>query len=54
MRLSLHGPRPNPRCTGPVWDTFSNGAVTLRSHRTGLVAESYRTGERIVVVRGVP
>ncbi len=38
----------------PVWDTASAGAVTLRSHRTGLVAESYRTGERRVLARGGP
>jgi hypothetical protein len=38
----------------PVWDTVSAGAITLRGHRTGLVAESFRTGERRVVVRGGP
>jgi hypothetical protein len=35
----------------PVWDTVSAGAITLRSHRTGLIAESFRTGERRVLVR---
>ena len=38
----------------PVWDTVSAGAITLRSHRTGLVAEAFRTGERRVLVRGGP
>jgi competence protein ComEC len=38
----------------PVWDTASSGAITLRSHRTGLVAEAFRTGERRVIVRGGP
>ncbi len=38
----------------PVWDTFTSGAVTLRSHKTGLVAEAFRTGERAVVARGRP
>ena len=35
-----------------VWDTATAGAVTVRSHPTGLVAEVYRTGERVVVRRG--
>lgn len=35
-----------------MWDTDQAGAITLRSHRTGLVAETYRTGERKVVVSG--
>jgi competence protein ComEC len=38
----------------PVWDTVAAGAITLRSHGTGLVAESFRTGERLVLVRGGP
>ena len=37
----------------PLWDTYSFGAVTLRSHATGLVAESYLSGERVVVARGI-
>jgi competence protein ComEC len=36
----------------PLWDTHESGAITLRSHPTGLSAESYRTKERIVIVRG--
>ena len=35
-----------------VWDTATAGAVTLRSHRSGLTAEAFRTGERLVVKRG--
>ncbi|HVK15612.1 MAG TPA: MBL fold metallo-hydrolase, partial [Fimbriiglobus sp.] len=38
----------------PVWDTVSMGAITLRSHRSGLTAEAFRTGERRVLVRGGP
>lgn len=34
-----------------LWDTYSAGAVLLRLHRTGLIAESYRTGERVVIAR---
>jgi competence protein ComEC len=36
----------------PVWDTFTGGAVTLRSNPTGLTAEAFRSGERRVVARG--
>jgi competence protein ComEC len=36
----------------PVWDTPTAGAVTVRSHGTGLVAEAFRTGNRHVVTRG--
>ena len=35
----------------PVWDTHAMGAVTLRSHTTGLVAEAFVTGERRVIAR---
>lgn len=35
-----------------LWDTHSAGAITLRLHRTGLVAESFRTAERVVIARG--
>lgn len=37
---------------GMVWDTAAVGAVTVRSHATGLVAETFRTGEVWVVNRG--
>ena len=33
-----------------VWDTPTMGAVTIRSHPSGVVAESYRTGEIRVVL----
>jgi competence protein ComEC len=36
----------------PVWDTPSTGAVTLRSHSTGLVAEVFREPDAVVVTRG--
>lgn len=47
-------------CRGPrsgklpleSWDTWTHGAVTLRSHSTGLLAETFRTKERVVVKRG--
>jgi competence protein ComEC len=35
-----------------VWDTASSGAVIVRSHSTGLVAEAFRTGEAKVIHRG--
>ena len=35
-----------------VWDTASAGAVIVRSHATGLVAETFRTGEVRVVRKG--
>lgn len=35
-----------------VWDTPTAGAVTVRVHSTGVVAESFVTGERRVVARG--
>jgi competence protein ComEC len=35
-----------------VWDTPTAGAVTVRSHPTGVVAEAFRTGEVRVVRRG--
>jgi competence protein ComEC len=36
----------------PIWDTDALGAITIRSHATGLIAEAYRTGERRVLARG--
>jgi competence protein ComEC len=35
-----------------VWDTGSYGAVTVLSNPTGLTAEAFRSGERIIVRRG--
>ncbi|HUR52649.1 MAG TPA: MBL fold metallo-hydrolase, partial [Gemmataceae bacterium] len=35
-----------------VWDTPTTGAVTIRSHATGLTAEAFRTRELRVVRRG--
>jgi competence protein ComEC len=35
-----------------VWDTPTAGAVTVRSHSSGLVAECFRTGEARVITRG--
>lgn len=39
---------------GTVWDTATAGAVTVRSHASGLVAETFRTGEVLVIRRGTP
>lgn len=36
----------------PVWDTALMGAITIRSHRTGLTAETFRTNDRVVIRRG--
>ena len=44
-----------PNDAGPnatVWDTVTFGAVTIRSHRTGLTAEAFRTNDRMVLRRG--
>jgi competence protein ComEC len=35
-----------------VWDTPTAGAVTVRSHTSGVVAEAFRTGETRVIARG--
>jgi competence protein ComEC len=35
-----------------VWDTPSSGAVTVRCHSTGVIAEAYRSGEVKVIGRG--
>ena len=35
-----------------LWDTATVGAVTVRSHRSGLTAEAFRTGDRVVIKRG--
>jgi competence protein ComEC len=39
---------------GTVWDTATVGAVTVRSHSSGLVAGTFRTGEMLVLGRGAP
>ena len=36
----------------PYWATWPNGAITLRSHGSGLTAESFATNQRIVVRSG--
>jgi competence protein ComEC len=36
----------------PYWPTWPNGAITIRSHSTGLVAESFATSKRMVVRAG--
>jgi hypothetical protein len=33
----------------PVWDTQTKGAITIRSHLSGLTAEAFRDGERAVI-----
>lgn len=32
-----------------MWDTHDCGAITVRSHRTGLVAEAFRTRKKQVI-----
>jgi competence protein ComEC len=44
--------RPGDAGGAPVWDTWSYGAIAVRSNPTGLTAEAFRRGERIVVKRG--
>jgi len=36
----------------PYWPTWPNGAITIRSHSTGLIAETFATGRRDVVRSG--
>jgi competence protein ComEC len=55
--VSCQGPRPGPRDGGEAYraagarylSTAREGAVTVRSHASGLVVETFRTGERFVV-----
>lgn len=35
-----------------VWDTPTTGAVTVRCHKSGVIAEAFRSGEVRVVARG--
>jgi competence protein ComEC len=51
-RWPPRGPDPYEQARIPLWRTFEHGAVTVRSHRTGLVAETFRTGQRLVVRMG--
>jgi competence protein ComEC len=36
----------------PLWSTAAHGAITLHSHRTGLVLETFKTKQRLVVRDG--
>ncbi len=60
-RLVVSPQRPSPtshlRAAYPysiVWDTASRGAITVRVHASGVVAEAFRTGERLVVTYTAP
>ena len=57
--VSSQGAEPGPHLAesygavgAPVWGTSSHGAVTVRSHPSGLLVESFRTGEVKVIRRG--
>jgi competence protein ComEC len=57
--IACDGPRPlglgpdtYTRKNIPYWITWPHGTITLRSHRTGLIAETYRSGQRMVVTAG--
>jgi competence protein ComEC len=57
-RLVISCQRTNPiehlRAAYPnavIWDTGRCGAVTVRIHQSGVTAEAFRTGEKIVVAR---
>src|SRR5262249_34701522 len=41
-----------PKGELPVLGTWPHGAVTVRSGRTGLVVETFRTGQRFVIREG--
>lgn len=58
--VSCNGPpsgarakRPDPyaEVAAPVWGTWPHGAVTLRWTKEGMVAETYATKQRLVIVR---
>jgi competence protein ComEC len=36
----------------PYWGTWPDGAITIRSHASGLTAETFATGQRVVVRPG--
>ena len=41
--------RPGDAGPAAVWDTWTAGAVTVRCHASGVTAEAFRTGDRLVV-----
>ena len=45
-------PRAYPEAGVPAWGTWPLGAVTIGSHRTGIVAEAFATKQRLVVRAG--
>jgi competence protein ComEC len=58
-KLVISSQRPGPTdhltrayAPAPVWDTPTAGAITVRCHTTGVIAEAFRTGEVLVVRRG--
>ncbi len=59
LAIACDGPRPlglgpdtYTKKKIPYWITWPHGTITLRSHRTGLIAETYCTGQRMVVTAG--
>lgn len=58
--LACQGPPPWPTPVADVYaargarylGTWPHGAITVRSHRTGLIVETFRGGERLVVRTG--
>lgn len=49
-RGNLYSNTVTEKTTGvPTWDTFTHGALTVRSHPTGLTVEGYKSGLREVV-----
>jgi competence protein ComEC len=58
--IACQGPPPWPTAVADLYaargarylGTWPHGAVTIRSHRTGLVAETFRSGERMVIRMG--
>lgn len=49
LNNSIHRQNVGPDAT--LWDTWSSGAITLRSSTDGLIAEAFRRGEVLVVKR---
>jgi competence protein ComEC len=58
--VACQGPPPWPTQVPTVYEsrgarylgTWPHGAVTIRSHRTGLIAETFRSVDRFVVRMG--
>jgi len=49
----LSRPEPYTNKGATFLGTWPHGAVTVRSSRAGLIVETYRSGQRLVIQRGI-